>query len=44
MSKPSTYFTICVLNESHSVKRDFFESDLGGKNPIVSFLGGWLMM
>ena len=28
---------LCVVNESHSVKRDFCESDLGGKNPIMSF-------
>ena len=28
---------LCVANESHSVKRDFCESDLGGKNPIMSF-------
>ena len=28
---------LCVINESHSVKRDFCESDLGGKNSIMSF-------
>ena len=28
---------LCVVNESHSVKSDFCESDLGGKHLIMSF-------